>query len=55
MSWHERLYRWILHLLPAHFRENYEDEMARAFAEMQRRDGAWIAWIHACLIWHCLP
>ncbi|MBL8174341.1 MAG: ABC transporter permease [Bryobacterales bacterium] len=46
MSRHDRLYRKLLHILPAHFRESYEDEMTRAFAEVRRRDGASGTWLH---------
>lgn len=36
MSLHERFYRILLHAFPAHFRENYEDEMSRAFGELRQ-------------------
>ena len=33
----ERLYRWMLHLYPRRFREEYGPEMLAAFVEMRRR------------------
>ncbi|MBL8221856.1 MAG: ABC transporter permease, partial [Bryobacterales bacterium] len=45
MSLHDRFYRKLLHILPAHFRETYEDEMVRAFSALRRRDGAIPTWL----------
>jgi len=45
MSLHDHLYRKLLHILPAHFRENYEDEMLRAFTALRLRDGALPTWL----------
>ena len=41
------LYRWLLHLYPAAFREEYGDEMAWALAERLRHEPAWRVWPRA--------
>src|SRR4051812_45117550 len=37
----DRFYRFLLSLYPAHFREEYADEMARLFRDRLRREGWW--------------
>ncbi len=39
-----RVFRWLLHLYPAAFREEYGDEMTWAFTERLRDEPAWRAW-----------
>src|SRR5688572_4634798 len=41
MSWHDRVFKTLIRLLPAEFRGEYEREMAATFrAERRRADGA---------------
>jgi putative ABC transport system permease protein len=42
-----RLYRWLLRLYPAAFRDEYGEEMTWTFEEHVRRDGPWRAWPRA--------
>jgi predicted permease len=44
MSASLRTFRWLLHLYPAAFREEYGQEMTWAFAERLRDEPAWWAW-----------
>ena len=48
-----RAFRWLLHLYPAAFREEYGDEMTWAFVERHRAEPAWRAWPRTAvdLVW----
>ena len=41
------MYRWLLRLYPASFRNEYGDELARVFAQRVADRGRFIAWVEA--------
>ena len=44
---HERVYRGLLRLYPADYRERYSDQMVQLFADQVRDDGAGRSWLRA--------